>query len=33
MKSLRFSELGPPSVMRIEQVAIPVPGGWEAWFA
>jgi len=26
MKSLRFSEFGPPSVLRIEEVPIPEPG-------
>jgi len=30
MKSLRFSEFGPPSVLRIEEVAIPEPGEGEA---
>ena len=30
MKSLRFTEFGPPSVLRIEEVAIPEPGGGEA---
>jgi NADPH:quinone reductase-like Zn-dependent oxidoreductase len=30
MKSLRFSEFGAPSVLRIEEVATPVPSGWEA---
>jgi NADPH:quinone reductase len=30
MKSLRFTEFGPPSVLRIEEVAIPDPGEGEA---
>jgi NADPH:quinone reductase-like Zn-dependent oxidoreductase len=30
MKSLRFSEFGPPSVLRIEEVQIPEPGEAEA---
>jgi|SRR5580658_8732632 NADPH2:quinone reductase len=30
MKALRFSEFGPPSVLRIEEVAIPEPGQGEA---
>jgi NADPH2:quinone reductase len=30
MKSLRFTEFGPPSVLRIEEVAIPEPGVGEA---
>src|SRR5271154_5892501 len=30
MKALRFSEFGPPSVLRIEAVAIPKPGEGEA---
>jgi NADPH:quinone reductase-like Zn-dependent oxidoreductase len=30
MKALRFSEFGPPSVLRIEEVAIPTPGDGEA---
>jgi hypothetical protein len=30
MKSLRFTEFGPPSVLRTEEVAIPEPGGGEA---
>jgi len=30
MKSLRFTEFGPPSVLRIEEVAIPEPGEGEA---
>ena len=30
MKSLRFDEFGPPSVLRIEEVAIPDPGEGEA---
>jgi len=30
MKALRFAELGPPSVLRIEEVAIPEPGEGEA---
>src|SRR5271165_3420590 len=30
MKSLRFAEFGPPSVLRIEEVAIPEPGDEEA---
>jgi NADPH2:quinone reductase len=30
MKALRFSEFGPPSVLRIEKVAIPEPGQGEA---
>jgi NADPH:quinone reductase len=30
MKALRFAEFGPPSVLRIEQVAIPEPGEGEA---
>src|SRR6202044_3727917 len=30
MKSLRFTEFGPPSVLRIEDVAIPEPGVGEA---
>ena len=30
MKALRFSEFGPPSVLRIEEVAIPEPGEEEA---
>ena len=30
MKSLRFAEFGPPSVLRIEEVAIPEPGEGEA---
>jgi NADPH:quinone reductase len=30
MKSLRFAEFGPPSVLRIEDVAIPEPGEGEA---
>jgi NADPH:quinone reductase len=30
MRSLRFSEFGPPSVLRIEEVAIPEPGVGEA---
>jgi NADPH2:quinone reductase len=29
MKALRFAEFGPPSVLRIEEVAIPVPGEGE----
>src|ERR1700728_1441138 len=30
MKALRFSEFGPPSVLRIEKVSIPEPGEGEA---
>jgi len=30
MKALRFSEFGPPSVLRIEELAIPEPGEGEA---
>jgi NADPH2:quinone reductase len=30
MKTLRFSEFGPPSVLRIEEIAIPEPGEGEA---
>jgi NADPH:quinone reductase-like Zn-dependent oxidoreductase len=30
MRSLRFTEFGPPSVLRIEEVAIPEPGKGEA---
>jgi NADPH2:quinone reductase len=30
MKALRFAEFGPPSVLRIEEVAIPEPGAGEA---
>jgi len=30
MKALRFAEFGPPSVLRIEEVAIPEPGEGEA---
>jgi NADPH:quinone reductase len=30
MKALRFAEFGPPSVLRIEQVAIPEPGEGQA---
>src|ERR1700685_2316246 len=30
MKALRFAEFGPPSVLRIEEVAIPEPGVGEA---
>lgn len=30
MKALRFAEFGPPSVLRLEDVAIPVPGMGEA---
>src|SRR5208283_3551985 len=30
MKALRFSEFGPPSVLRIEEVPIPAPGQGEA---
>jgi NADPH2:quinone reductase len=30
MKALRFAEFGPPSVLRIQEVAIPVPGEGEA---
>src|ERR1700683_2418672 len=30
MRSLRFTEFGPPSVLRIEEVAIPEPGEGEA---
>src|ERR1035441_9846738 len=30
MKSLRFTEFGPPSVLRIEEVPIPEPGEGEA---
>ena len=30
MKSLRFAGFGPPSVLRIEEVAIPVPNEGEA---
>src|SRR5271156_2559381 len=30
MKALRFDEFGPPSVLRIEEVAIPEPGEGEA---
>src|SRR5271156_4048200 len=30
MKSLRFSEFGPPSVLRIEEIPIPEPGEGEA---
>jgi hypothetical protein len=30
MKALRFSGFGPPSVLRIEEVAIPEPGEGEA---
>ena len=26
MKALRFAEFGPPSVLRIEELAIPEPG-------
>jgi hypothetical protein len=33
MKSLRFSEFGPPSVLRIEEVAIPEAGGGKHSFA
>jgi len=30
MKALRFAEFGPPSVLRIEEVAVPEPGEGEA---
>src|SRR5271169_5749055 len=30
MKALRFSEFGPPSVLRIQELAIPEPGEGEA---
>jgi NADPH:quinone reductase len=30
MKALRFAEFGPPSVLRIEEVAIPEPGDGQA---
>ena len=30
MKSLRFTEFGPPSVLRIEETAIPEPGEGDA---
>src|ERR1700685_2687663 len=30
MKALRFAEFGPPSVLRIQEVAIPEPGEGEA---
>ena len=30
MRALRFGEFGPPSVLRIEEVAIPEPGEGEA---
>jgi NADPH:quinone reductase-like Zn-dependent oxidoreductase len=30
MKALRFAEFGPPSVLRIEDVAVPEPGEGEA---
>ena len=30
MKALRFSEFGPPSVLRLDEVAIPEPGAGEA---
>ena len=30
MKALRFTEFGPPSVLRIEEVPIPEPGEGEA---
>src|SRR5271154_462243 len=30
MQALRFAEFGPPSVLRIEEVAIPEPGDGEA---
>src|SRR5271166_1204263 len=30
MKALRFSEFGPPSVLRIEEVPVPEPGAGEA---
>ena len=30
MKSLRFTEYGPPSVLRIQEVGIPEPGEGEA---
>src|SRR5271167_1347205 len=30
MKALRFAEFGPPSVLRIEEIAIPEPGEGEA---
>src|SRR6202140_231173 len=30
MKALRFAKFGPPSVLRIEEVAIPEPGEGEA---
>jgi NADPH:quinone reductase-like Zn-dependent oxidoreductase len=30
MKALRFAQFGPPSVSRIEEVAIPEPGEGEA---
>src|ERR1700691_6181580 len=30
MKALRFDKFGPPSVLRIEEVAIPEPGEGEA---
>jgi hypothetical protein len=30
MKSLRFTEFGPPSVLRIQEIAIPEPGVGEA---
>jgi NADPH:quinone reductase-like Zn-dependent oxidoreductase len=30
MKALRFAEFGPPSILRIEGVAIPEPGEGEA---
>src|ERR1700761_7588666 len=29
MKSLRFTEFGPPSVLRIEKIAVPEPGEGE----
>jgi NADPH:quinone reductase-like Zn-dependent oxidoreductase len=30
MRSLRFAEFGPPSVLRIEEIPVPEPGGGEA---
>ncbi len=30
MKALRFAEVGPPSVLRIEEIGIPEPGEGEA---
>src|SRR5271163_1384196 len=30
MKALRFAEFGPPSVLRIQELAIPEPGDGEA---